>query len=210
MKLQPPGVKSTTILQTANPNINSGNTNSKNKQSLEGASSVRATMGGENIKLENKVILICREYGNLTRIKTLHVKLFESTSQANQKRSQVMVMLMMMMRRKKMKYSLFVYPVTGCSMFLLLNLLMFPSETRQYRIMRAVSCVHVSLQVSVMITAAGLSCVAAVFISAYSCLTLTYGEEDKEVFHHHDSPQVVSKALRFYEVCRHVVINTVI
>ncbi|XP_034398843.1 uncharacterized protein zgc:113425 isoform X5 [Cyclopterus lumpus] len=44
--------------------------------------------------------------------------------------------------------------------------------------------------VSVMVGAAGLSCVAAVFILGYSCLTLTYGEEDKEVFHHHDSPQV--------------------
>ncbi|KAL7394621.1 hypothetical protein ABVT39_000699 [Epinephelus coioides] len=44
--------------------------------------------------------------------------------------------------------------------------------------------------VSVMVVAAGLSCVAAVFISGYSCLTLTYGEEDEDVFHHHDSPQV--------------------
>ncbi|TNN63898.1 hypothetical protein EYF80_025892 [Liparis tanakae] len=47
-----------------------------------------------------------------------------------------------------------------------------------------------SILVSVMVAAAGLSCVAAVFVSGYSCLTLTYGEEDKEVFHHHDSPQV--------------------
>ncbi|XP_026186648.1 uncharacterized protein LOC113144658 isoform X1 [Mastacembelus armatus] len=47
-----------------------------------------------------------------------------------------------------------------------------------------------SVLVSVMVSAAGLSCVAVLFISAYSCLTLTYGEEDKEVFHHHDSPQV--------------------
>ncbi|XP_068570260.1 uncharacterized protein zgc:113425 isoform X1 [Cebidichthys violaceus] len=47
-----------------------------------------------------------------------------------------------------------------------------------------------SILVSVMVFAAGLSCVAAVFVSGYSCLTLTYGEEDKEVFHHHDSPQV--------------------
>lgn len=47
-----------------------------------------------------------------------------------------------------------------------------------------------SLQVSVMVAAAGLSGVAAAFISGYSCLTLTYGEEDKEVFHHHDSPKV--------------------
>lgn len=47
-----------------------------------------------------------------------------------------------------------------------------------------------STLVSVMVAAAGLSCVAAVFVSGYSCLTLTYGEEDKDVFHHHDSPQV--------------------
>eukprot|EP00064_Thunnus_orientalis_P013802 superscaffoldBa00002301_g13842 len=44
--------------------------------------------------------------------------------------------------------------------------------------------------VSVMVVAAGLSCAAAVFTSGYSCLTLTYGEEDEDVFHHHDSPQV--------------------
>ncbi|KAG7241934.1 hypothetical protein INR49_024681 [Caranx melampygus] len=47
-----------------------------------------------------------------------------------------------------------------------------------------------SVLVSVMVAAAGLSCVAALFISAYSCLTLTYGEEDEDVFHHHDSPEV--------------------
>ncbi|XP_033949021.1 uncharacterized protein [Pseudochaenichthys georgianus] len=47
-----------------------------------------------------------------------------------------------------------------------------------------------SVLVSVMVAAAGLSCVAAAFISGYACLTLTYGEEDKEVFHHHDSPKV--------------------
>ncbi|CAK6980287.1 uncharacterized protein zgc:113425 isoform X2 [Scomber scombrus] len=47
-----------------------------------------------------------------------------------------------------------------------------------------------SVLVSVMVLAAGLSCAAAVFISGYSCLTLTYGEEDEEVFHHHDSPEV--------------------
>ncbi|XP_044060941.1 uncharacterized protein zgc:113425 isoform X5 [Siniperca chuatsi] len=47
-----------------------------------------------------------------------------------------------------------------------------------------------SMLVSVMVLAAGLSCVAAVFTSGYSCLTLTYGEDDEEVFHHHDSPQV--------------------
>lgn len=42
-----------------------------------------------------------------------------------------------------------------------------------------------------MVLAAVLSCAATVVISGYSCLTLTYGEEDEEVFHHHDSPQVV-------------------
>ncbi|XP_078117107.1 uncharacterized protein LOC144524606 isoform X3 [Sander vitreus] len=44
--------------------------------------------------------------------------------------------------------------------------------------------------VSVMVLAAGLSCVAAGLISVYSCLTLSYGEEDTDVFHHHHSPQV--------------------
>lgn len=48
------------------------------------------------------------------------------------------------------------------------------------------------VQVSVMVLAAGLSCVLAVFIAAYSSLTLTYGEEDTEVFHHHSSVQVVT------------------
>ncbi|KAM7388924.1 hypothetical protein PAMP_022925 [Pampus punctatissimus] len=47
-----------------------------------------------------------------------------------------------------------------------------------------------SVLVSVMVVAAALSCAAAVFTSGYSCLTLTYGEEDEEVFHHHDSPKV--------------------
>lgn len=51
-------------------------------------------------------------------------------------------------------------------------------------------------QVSVMVVAAGLSCAVAVFISGYSSLTLTYGEEDKDVFHHHDSPQVVNPNTR--------------
>ncbi|XP_019747794.1 uncharacterized protein LOC109529078 isoform X1 [Hippocampus comes] len=44
--------------------------------------------------------------------------------------------------------------------------------------------------VSVMVAAACLSCVASFFVLGYSCLTLTYGEEDKEVFHHHNSPEV--------------------
>ncbi|XP_060904794.1 uncharacterized protein zgc:113425 isoform X1 [Labrus mixtus] len=47
-----------------------------------------------------------------------------------------------------------------------------------------------SILVSMMVVAAGLSCAAAVFIAGYSCLTLTYGEEDEEVFHHHRSPEV--------------------
>nr|XP_046262118.1 uncharacterized protein zgc:113425 isoform X2 [Scatophagus argus] len=47
-----------------------------------------------------------------------------------------------------------------------------------------------SVLVSVMVVTAGLSCVAAVFVSGYSGLTLTYGEEDQEVFHHHHSPEV--------------------
>ncbi|XP_061901317.1 uncharacterized protein zgc:113425 [Entelurus aequoreus] len=47
-----------------------------------------------------------------------------------------------------------------------------------------------SILVSVMVAAAVLSCVATVFVLGYACLTLTYGEEDKEVFHHHDSPEV--------------------
>ncbi|XP_061835577.1 uncharacterized protein [Nerophis lumbriciformis] len=44
--------------------------------------------------------------------------------------------------------------------------------------------------VSVMVAAAVLSCVGTVFVLGYACLTLTYGEEDKEVFHHHDSLEV--------------------
>uniref|UniRef100_A0A3P8NUP9 Uncharacterized protein n=1 Tax=Astatotilapia calliptera TaxID=8154 RepID=A0A3P8NUP9_ASTCA len=44
--------------------------------------------------------------------------------------------------------------------------------------------------VSVMVVASGLSVLAAIIISSYSCLTLTYGQEDKEVFHHHNSPEV--------------------
>lgn len=47
-----------------------------------------------------------------------------------------------------------------------------------------------SILVSVMVVAAGLSCMAVVLISGYSCLTLTYGEEDEDVFHHHNSPEV--------------------
>uniref|UniRef100_A0A3Q2P2J1 Zgc:113425 n=1 Tax=Fundulus heteroclitus TaxID=8078 RepID=A0A3Q2P2J1_FUNHE len=44
--------------------------------------------------------------------------------------------------------------------------------------------------VSGMVVAAGLSCATAVLIIGYSCLTLTYGEEDEDVFHHHQSARV--------------------
>ncbi|XP_061581921.1 uncharacterized protein zgc:113425 isoform X3 [Cololabis saira] len=47
-----------------------------------------------------------------------------------------------------------------------------------------------ALLVWAMLAAAGLSCAAAVVIGGYSSLTLTYGEEDEDVFHHHDSPHV--------------------
>ncbi|XP_022074035.1 uncharacterized protein zgc:113425 isoform X2 [Acanthochromis polyacanthus] len=47
-----------------------------------------------------------------------------------------------------------------------------------------------SVLVSVMVVAAGLSWVSVLFILGYSCLTLTYGEEDEEVFHHHSSLEV--------------------
>lgn len=47
-------------------------------------------------------------------------------------------------------------------------------------------------QVMVMVAAAGLSFIASVFISAYSFLTFTYGEEDEDVFHHHSSAKVVT------------------
>ncbi|XP_047441719.1 uncharacterized protein zgc:113425 isoform X2 [Mugil cephalus] len=44
--------------------------------------------------------------------------------------------------------------------------------------------------VSVAVVAALVSCLTTVVVAGYSCLTLTYGEENKEVFHHHDSPEV--------------------
>uniref|UniRef100_H3C782 Zgc:113425 n=1 Tax=Tetraodon nigroviridis TaxID=99883 RepID=H3C782_TETNG len=47
-----------------------------------------------------------------------------------------------------------------------------------------------SVLVMVMVAAAGLSFIASVFISVYSCLTFTYGEEDEDVFHHHSSAKV--------------------
>ncbi|XP_028314825.1 uncharacterized protein LOC114470686 isoform X2 [Gouania willdenowi] len=47
-----------------------------------------------------------------------------------------------------------------------------------------------SVLVSAMVGAAILSCVTSVLIAGYSCLTLTYGEEDQEVFIHHHNPQL--------------------
>lgn len=47
-------------------------------------------------------------------------------------------------------------------------------------------------QVTMMVAAAGLSCTASLFVSAYSCLTFTYGEEDQDIFHHHSSLKVVT------------------
>lgn len=44
--------------------------------------------------------------------------------------------------------------------------------------------------VSVLVLASCLSCASSVIVSGYSCLTLTYGEEDTDVFHHHHNPQV--------------------
>lgn len=44
--------------------------------------------------------------------------------------------------------------------------------------------------VSGMVMAAMVSWIAAVTVSAYSCLTLTYGQEDVDVFHQHSSAEV--------------------
>lgn len=41
-----------------------------------------------------------------------------------------------------------------------------------------------------MVAAAGLSCVSIIFTASYACLTLTYGEEDQEVFFHDHHPEV--------------------
>lgn len=51
----------------------------------------------------------------------------------------------------------------------------------------------VPLQVSAMLVAAGLSCVASVVISGYCGLTLTYGEEDEDVFHHLNTAEAVNQ-----------------
>lgn len=57
-------------------------------------------------------------------------------------------------------------------------------------------CVNVKLsgQVSAMMVSSLFSCGAVVIVFAYAGLTLSYGEEDDEIFHHH-IPEVV--CLRF-------------
>lgn len=47
-----------------------------------------------------------------------------------------------------------------------------------------------SVLVRVMMAAAALSCLAALLVCGYAGLTLTYGEEDEEVFHRHHSQEV--------------------
>ncbi|XP_062332201.1 uncharacterized protein zgc:113425 isoform X1 [Osmerus eperlanus] len=44
--------------------------------------------------------------------------------------------------------------------------------------------------VNVMIICSVFSCVAVVIVISYASLTLTYGEDDEEVFHHHYIPEV--------------------
>ncbi|KAM6953357.1 uncharacterized protein FYW47_013983 [Aplochiton taeniatus] len=44
--------------------------------------------------------------------------------------------------------------------------------------------------VNIMILSAGFSWVAALIVAAYAGLTLSYGEDDNEVFHHHHTPEV--------------------
>lgn len=44
--------------------------------------------------------------------------------------------------------------------------------------------------VNAMIISAGFSWFAALIVAAYASLTLTYGEDDNEVFHHHHTPEV--------------------
>ncbi|KAJ0002733.1 hypothetical protein NQD34_007882 [Periophthalmus magnuspinnatus] len=51
-------------------------------------------------------------------------------------------------------------------------------------------CIRSNRSFDALVLLSGLSCVASVFVSGYSCLTLTYGEEDTQVFHYHHSPQV--------------------
>lgn len=64
--------------------------------------------------------------------------------------------------------------------------------------------------VCVMVGAAGLSCAAAVFVSGYSCLTLTYGEEDEQVFHHHHSPEVTFVLHRMVKAANATILLTCI
>lgn len=42
-----------------------------------------------------------------------------------------------------------------------------------------------------MIVSAVMSYVAVVIVFVYSCVTLSYGEEDDEIFHAHPVPEVV-------------------
>lgn len=42
-----------------------------------------------------------------------------------------------------------------------------------------------------MIVSAVMSFVAVVIVFIYSCVTLSYGEEDDEIFHAHPVPEVV-------------------
>ncbi|KAL0974231.1 hypothetical protein UPYG_G00217460 [Umbra pygmaea] len=44
--------------------------------------------------------------------------------------------------------------------------------------------------VNVMIASSVCSCVSVVMVTGYACLTLTYGENDNEVFHHHNNLEV--------------------
>lgn len=48
-----------------------------------------------------------------------------------------------------------------------------------------------NFQVNVMIVSAVMSFVAVVIVFVYSCVTLSYGEEDDEIFHAHPVPEVV-------------------
>lgn len=96
----------------------------------------------------------------------------------------------------------FVCIPTGCHFLTKLNIRVW-NKASEFHIFYletfiVILFILLSLQVSVMVVAAGLSCVATVFISGYSCLTLTYGEEDTEVFHHHNNPRVVTSHTHAY------------
>ncbi|KAM4586119.1 uncharacterized protein V3H82_005053 [Fundulus diaphanus] len=64
--------------------------------------------------------------------------------------------------------------------------------------------------VSGMVVAAGFSCATAVLIIGYSCLTLTYGEEDEDVFHHHQSARVTFVLHRMVKGANAIIILTCI